>query len=75
MKSNKVKHNQLTTQGQSLAANLASLEAMVVQVFNSVQAMEKLKRVFKERSKALVDIFRNNLRHKHLLYQVFTKVF
>jgi hypothetical protein len=75
MKSNKVKHNQLTTQGQSLAANLASLEAMVEQVFNSVQAMEKLKRVFQERSKALVDIFRNKWRHKHLLYQVFTKVF
>jgi hypothetical protein len=48
---------------------------MVEQAFNSVQAMEKLKRVFKERSKALVDIFRNKWRHKHLLYQVLTKVF
>jgi hypothetical protein len=37
--SNKVTQNQLTTQGQSYEANLASLKAMVEQVLNSYQAM------------------------------------
>jgi exonuclease VII small subunit len=37
--SNKITQNQFTTQGQSFEANLASLEAMVEQVFNSDQAM------------------------------------
>jgi hypothetical protein len=55
-KSNKVTPNQLTTQGQLFEANLASLEAMVEQVFNGDQAMGKLKRVFK-----------NKWRHNHLL--------
>jgi hypothetical protein len=48
---------------------------MVNQVLNSDQAMEELKRVFKERSEALVDIFKNKWRHNHLLYQVFSRVF
>jgi exonuclease VII small subunit len=48
LESNKVTQNQLTTQGQSFEANLASLEAMVEQVFNGDQAMGKLKRVSKK---------------------------
>jgi hypothetical protein len=48
---------------------------MVEQVLNNDHAMGKLKRVFKEGSKALVNIFKNKWRHKHLLYQVFSKVF
>jgi hypothetical protein len=41
--SNKVTQGQLTTHGQSLAANLASLEAMVEPVLNDDHAMVKLK--------------------------------
>jgi hypothetical protein len=37
--SNKVTQSQLTTQGQSFEANLASLEVMFEQVLNSDQAM------------------------------------
>jgi hypothetical protein len=70
-KSNKVTQSQLTTQGQSFEANLASLEVMIEQVFNDDHAMVKFENSFKEKSKALVDIFRNKWIHNHLLYQVF----
>jgi hypothetical protein len=45
------------------------------QVLNNDHAMVKFEDRFKEMSKALVNIFRNKWRHKHLLYQVFSKVF
>jgi hypothetical protein len=44
-------------------------------VLNNDHAMVKLKRVFNERSKALVTTFGNNWRHKYLLYIVFSTVF
>jgi hypothetical protein len=47
-KSDKVTQSQLTTQGQSFEASLASLEVMVEQVFNGDQAMGKLKGVSKK---------------------------
>jgi hypothetical protein len=47
-KSNKVTQSQLTTQGESFEANLASLEVMVEQVLNSDQAMGKFERVPKK---------------------------
>jgi hypothetical protein len=47
LKSNKVTPNQLTTQGQLFEANLASLEAMVEQVFNGDQAMVKFEKSYK----------------------------
>jgi hypothetical protein len=47
-KSNRVTQSQLTTQGQSFEANLASLEAMVEQVFNSDQAMGSWKEFSKK---------------------------
>jgi hypothetical protein len=40
-KSNKVTQSQLTTQGQSFAANLASPETMIEQVLNDDHAMVK----------------------------------
>jgi hypothetical protein len=39
--SNKVTQSQLTTQGQSSAANLASSETMIEQVLNDDHAMVK----------------------------------
>jgi hypothetical protein len=47
-KSSKVTQSQLTTQGQSFEASLASLEEMVEQVFNSDPAMGEFKRVSKK---------------------------
>jgi hypothetical protein len=40
-KSNKVTRNQLTTQGQSFATNLASPETMIEQVLNDDHALVK----------------------------------
>jgi hypothetical protein len=45
--SNKVTQNQLTTHGQSLAANLASLEAMGEPVLNDDHAMVKFEKSLK----------------------------
>jgi hypothetical protein len=46
-KSNKVTQSQLTTQGQSFAANLASPETMIEQVLNDDHAMVKFEKSFK----------------------------
>jgi hypothetical protein len=62
-------------QCQTLATNLASLEAMVEQVLNDDHAMVKLKGTFEIEVKAFVNISRNYCRPKHLIYQVFSKVF
>jgi hypothetical protein len=45
--SNKVTQSQLTTHGQSIAANLASLETMIEQVLNDDHAMVKFEKSFK----------------------------
>jgi hypothetical protein len=48
-KSNKVTQSQLTTQGQSYGANLASLEAMVEQVSKGDQAVGEFKKEFQRK--------------------------
>jgi hypothetical protein len=45
--SNKVTQSQLTTQGQSFEANLASLEEMIEQVLNDDHAMVKFEKSYK----------------------------
>jgi hypothetical protein len=45
--SNKVTQSQLTTQGQSFAANLASPETMIEPVLNDDHAMVKFEKGFK----------------------------
>jgi hypothetical protein len=45
--SNKVTQSQLTTHGQSIVANLASLETMIEQVLNDDHAMVKFEKSFK----------------------------
>jgi hypothetical protein len=45
--SNKVTQSQLTTQGQSFEANLASLEVMIGQVLNDDHAMVKFEKSYK----------------------------
>jgi hypothetical protein len=75
LKSIMITQGQLIMHSQTLATNLATLEAMVEQVLNDDHAMVKLKGSFEIEVKALVNISRNYWRPKHLIYHFFSKVF
>jgi hypothetical protein len=79
-KSSKVKHSQThaTNNSSIRAKHLQPILVSLEQRQNKCSLMIipwEVEKSFKERSKALVGIFRNKWRHNHLLYQVFSKVF